>query len=160
LESALKTASENAKNIRDIYYKVGKALGTKFKPWQATKAGGKIAKILGKFGKAVPVFTFLLDVYLQYCEEKSKEEKRRYLANLRMALRGAFIEQGRAEAEALEKTVVEVSRGPIQEAIKELNLQENQIVANTEKTAAFQAEIAKIRHACTQIRDEIYSGQT
>lgn len=158
LQETLEAAAKNAKGMRDVYYKVGKALGKKFRPWEAIKAGEKIAKVAGKFGKAVPFIAAALDFYTQYREEKVKEEKERFLANLRMALRGAFVDQARVEADALEKTVVEISRGPVQESLGKLESEEDQIAQESKTNQSLLFQISKIRKSCFELRDEIYSG--
>jgi len=158
LQESLEAAAKNAKGMRDVYYKVGKALGKKFRPWEAIKAGEKIAKVAGKFGKAVPFIAAALDFYTQYREEKVKEEKERFLANLRMALRGAFVDQARVEADALEKTVVEISRGPVQESLGKLESEEDQIAQESKTNQSLLFQISKIRKSCFELRDEIYSG--
>lgn len=157
IQETLNAAAKNAKGMRDVYYKVGKALGKKFRPWEAIKAGEKIAKVAGKFGKAVPFIAAALDFYTQYREEKVKEEKERFLANLRMALRGAFVDQARVEADALEKTVVEISRGPVQESLERLESEEDQIAQESKKYQSLLFQISKLRKASLALRDEIYS---
>ncbi len=99
-----------------------------------------------------------LDFYTQYREEKVKEKKERYLANLRMAMRGAFVDQARAEADALEKTVVEISRGPVQESLGKLESEEDQIAQESKTTQSLLFQISKIRKSCFELQNEIYSG--
>lgn len=158
LQETLEAAAKNAKKMRDVYYKVGKALGKKFRPWEAIKAGEKIAKVAGKLGKAVPFIAAAFDFYTQYREEKVEEEKERYLASLRMALRGAFVDQARVEADALEKTVIEISRGPVQESLGKLESEEDQIAQKSKTNQSLLFQISKIRKSCFELRDEIYSG--
>ena len=159
LQEGLSSASKNAKGLRDVYYKVGKALGKKFRPWEAVKAGEKIAKYAGKLGKAVPLIAVALDFYTQYKEERIKEEKERYLLNLRGALRGAFADQARVEAEVIEKVAMEVSRGPVQTALNTLEAEEKQIGSESKLNELLSEKNSEIRKACTALRDEIYGGQ-
>ena len=55
-----------------------------------------MASVAGKAGKVVPVVAAALDFYLQYREEQVKEEKAKYLASMRMALRNAFSDQAKS----------------------------------------------------------------
>ncbi len=75
-----------------------------------------------------------------------------------MALRGAFVDQARVEADALEKTVVEISRGPVQESLGKLESEEDQVAQESKTNQSLLSQISKIRKSCFELRDEIYSG--
>ncbi len=159
LQELLEAAAKDPEKMRGIHYEVRKKLGKKFRPWEAKKAGDKIAKNADTFSKAVPYFAVALDLYTEYREEKIKEAKERYLANTHMALRKAFDDQARVEADALEKTVVEISRGPVQESLRKLESEEDQIAQESKAHQSLLNQISKIRKSCFELRDEIYSGQ-
>ena len=159
LHKILENAGKDSKGIRDIYYTVSKKISNKkFKPWEAVKIGEKAAKWLGRVGKAMPYFAAALDVYVQYNEERKKEEKERYFANLRNGLRSAFIEQARLESEDLEKKAIETYKDPIQEGMNNINFQENQIANASDIKESLNKQVSSIREKITILRNEIYSG--
>ena len=157
LQEGLEAAAKNAKGLRNIVYKVGKACGKKFRPYEPTKFGEALAKGAGKAGKALPFITAALDFYMQYREEKAKEDKERYLANLRIALRRAFADQAAVEAEVLDDVVVDVSLGSVQKSIAELDQRSEQITVGEEERASLQGEIGKLKLRCSALRGHFYS---
>lgn len=155
LQEGLEAAAKNAKGLRAVVYKLGKSIKIKFRPYGPTKAGEALAKTAGKAGKAVPFLAAALDFYIQYREEKTKEEKERYLANLRLALRGAFAAQAAVEAEVLDTAVMDVSRGSVQASVDELDMRSEQIVAGGEERTSLQDEIGRLKSRCSALRDQL-----
>lgn len=158
LKDGLDAAAKNAEGLSKIIYSVGKAVGKKFRPWEAVKSGEKLASMAGKAGKAVPFLAAALDFYLQYREEKVKEEKAKYLANLRLALRNAFAEQAKVEAEALEAAIVKVSQGPVASALDCLDASASEASEQDSAKKTRAMEIASLRGRCTRLRNQIMSG--
>lgn len=158
LKEGLDAAAQNATAIRDVVYKVGKALGKKFRPWEAMKTGNTIASVAGKLGKAVPFLAASLDFYLQYREEKVKEEKARFFAQLRQSLRNAFADQAKLEADVLEASIVNISKGPVADALADLDSSVAEVAAVTSSKAALAKEVATLRARCTALRTVILSG--
>lgn len=158
LQEGLDAAAKNAKGLRDVVYKVVKACGGKFRPHGPTKAGEALAKAAGKAGKAVPFFAAALDFYIQYREEKAKEEKERYFAKLRLALRAAFADQAAVEAKVFEAVVLDVSRGSVTESLDGLDKRAEEIVAGGEERTSLQSEIGRLKSRCSALRDEFYCG--
>jgi hypothetical protein len=60
------------------------------------------------------------DGQCQYREEKEKEEKGRYLAALRIAIRNSFADQAKQESKMLEDAVNSISDGALKNALDEL----------------------------------------
>jgi hypothetical protein len=158
IKEALETAAKNTNVLRDIVYDVGTKLGKKFRPWEAVKYGKAVADFAGKAGKAIPFLAAALDFYLQYREEKAKEEKAKYLASMRSALRNAFADQAKVEAEALEAGIVKISQGPVAAALAELDAGAARIASTGSKKAALAMDIATLRGRCTRLRTQIVSG--
>lgn len=158
LEEGLKGLAKNAKGIKDAVYEAGKAIGYKFRPWEAVKAGEKLAKIAGRAGKAVPFLAAALDLYFQYREEKVKEERARYLAGLRVSLRNAFAEQAKLEANALEDAVVNISDGPVSAALRELDASARDIIQSGARRDGLATEVGAIRARCTELRTQLING--
>lgn len=155
LEKGLNAMAQNAAGLRDVVYEVGKALGVKFRPWGAVNAGKTLAKVAGAAGKAVPFLMVALDFYLQYSEEKAKEERARYAASLRIALRNAFAEQARIEADTLEAVILRVSHGPVQSGLDALDGEAERIACQRNERAGLQQEIGVLKRRCTALRDEL-----
>lgn len=158
LTDGLDAAAKNAPAIRDAVLKVGKALGKKFRPWEAVKTGQTIANIAGKAAKALPFLAAGLDFYLQYREETIKEEKARYFAQLRQSLRNAFADQAKLEADMLEAGIVAISKGPVASALAKLDGDAAEVASLNTSKATLAAEIATLRERCTALRTEIMSG--
>ncbi len=158
LKEGLETAAKNTKGLRNFVYDMGKQFGKKFRPYEAVKGGQKLGRVLGKAGKGLPFLATALDFYIQYREEKAKEEKARYLASLRLALRNTFADQAKVEAEALEAIVLKVSRGPVVETLEQLDKQAAQVTAGKLGREQALDEIARLSHLCTTLLDELYCG--
>lgn len=160
IEKALKGLASDRSFLKETYYKVGKALGHKFRPWEALKGAGKLAKLAGGLGKAVPFLAFAADAYIGYREEKANDERERHLANMRIALRKSFIDQARVEAETLEKAGAELVTGPLAKAIHSLDEQAAAIAAagTTRKDVA--ERLARLKSDCVSLRSRIYSENT
>ncbi len=158
LQEGLELAAQNAKGIQEIVYKVGKAMGKKFRPWEVVKTGEKLAKIAGKVGKVVPYLTAALDFYLQYREEKAEDEKAKYLAEMRISLRNAFADQAKLEANSLEAGIVAVSGGPVAKALAELDAETAAVAATNSRMEQTAIKIAFQRERCTRLRNAIMRG--
>lgn len=158
IKEALESTAKNAKGLRDLVYGVGKGLGKKFRPGEAVKSGKVLADWAGKTAKAVPFFAAALDFYLQYREEKAKEEKAKYLANMRSALRNAFADQAKVEAEALEAGIVKISQGPVAAALANLDAGAAEVTSTGSRKVTLAADIATLRGRCTRLRTRIMSG--
>ncbi|WP_414491889.1 GTPase [Stenotrophomonas maltophilia] len=158
LKQALDAASNNAKGLGELVYKVGKTLGKKFRPWGAVNAGKTLAKCAGRAAKFVPLASAGLDFYVQYREETAKDEQARHFANMRLALRGAFAEQARMEADVLEDAINSVSQGSVAAALAKLDAQAAQIAANNESATRLAGDITALMQRCTQLRSRL-SGE-
>ena len=108
LQNGLKQAAKDAKGMRDVVYGVGKSLGKKFRPWEATKAGSGLAKGASRLGKSLPYVAVAIDAWINYREEKAEEQRQKHMQTLRLAVRRAFCDQaeeeGSAVAAAIEKS--------------------------------------------------------
>jgi hypothetical protein len=158
LQEGLELAAQNAKGIHTVVYKIGKALGKKFKPHQAKNTGKTIANIAGKFGKSVPYLMVALDFYLQYKEESKKDEKAKYLANMRISLRNAFADQAVVEANCLEAGIIAVSQGPVAEALAQLHEATAAVAAKSSRMEETARKIARLMERCTRLRNAIIRG--
>lgn len=158
LKEGLEAASQNPKALRDAVLKVGKVMGKRFRPWEATKTGETLAKLAGKAGKAMPVLMGVLDLYLNYREEKVKEEQARHLARMRMALRNAFADQARVEAETLEAAIVDLSSGPVSGALGALDSDAAEIAAQGSVRLEMAKKISAVREHCTALRSRVMAG--
>jgi hypothetical protein len=158
LQEGLELAAQNAKGIHTVVYKVGKALGKKFRPHEAKNMGKSIANIAGKVGKAVPYLVVALDFYLQYKEECKKDEKAKCLANMRISLRNAFADQAVVEANCLEAGIISVSQGPVAEALAQLDETTASVAAKSSRMEETARKIASLMGRCTHLRNAIMRG--
>ena len=95
---------------------------------------------------------------MQCREEKVKEEKARYFAQLRQSLRNAFAEQAKLEAEMLEAGIVSVSKGPVADTLAGLDAGAAQAAAASSTKMALASEVSALRERCTVLRTGILSG--
>lgn len=158
IKEGLEIASQNAETLRNIVYTVGKKLGKKFRPWEAVKKGQKLAEYAGKAGKVMPYLAAALDLYIEYRQEKVKEEKARYLANLRMSLRNAFADQAKVEAEALEAGIIRVAQGPFADALERMDAESEEISSTEATKATLSTAIVALRGRCTGLRSLMLGG--
>ncbi|WP_044561776.1 GTPase [Azospirillum sp. B4] len=158
LQEGLELAAKNAKGIRDVVYKIGKAMGKKFRPHEAVKAGEKLAKIAGKVGKTIPYLIVALDFYLEYREEKEKDEKAKYLAEMRISLRNTFADQAKLEADTLEAGIIAISQGPVAEALATLDAEQAAVAVKGSQMEETARKIARVMERCTHLRNTIMRG--
>lgn len=158
IKQGLDAASKNAKGLGQLVYKVGKSLGKKFRPYGAVNAGKSLASAAAKAGKAVPFITAALDLYIQVREEAAKDAQARHFAGMRLALRNAFAEQARLEANVLEASIDSVSEGPVADALASLNAETCHIAAENERATALSRDIGAVMQRCTRLRTLLVSG--
>ena len=155
LKQGLLKMAKDPKKLRDVVYGVGKRFGKKFRPWEAVKGGEKLAKGLGRLGKALPFVAAALDFYINYREEKAKDEQEQYLAKARIALRLAFAEQAKMESDAIEEAVGALSNGPVSEALRAVEKRTDEIVSSLTRYAELGSQIAKLKKDCRDLRDDV-----
>ena len=105
----------------------------------------------------MPWIAAALDGYLQYREEKVKEEKEKYLAGMWLALRNAFADQAKVEAAALEAGIVKISEGPVASALAGLDAAASEVAAVDFSRAQLVFQIDALKARCTRLRTLIMS---
>lgn len=101
LRALLKNVSKDTKALRDTILSVGRSLGHKFRPHEASKLAKTVAGGAKTLEKALPLIGAALDLYLAYRDEKAEQERRRYLQGLQASIVRAFREAADAEIEAI-----------------------------------------------------------
>lgn len=81
-----KSAQVSGSGLHETVYGVGKAIGFKFKPWQAVN----IAKGMGNFAKFVPVAMAVVGIGIQIAEHAAEKQRERELNEARREIRGGF----------------------------------------------------------------------
>ena len=111
----LKLASFSGGTVHEIVLKAGKAIGFKFKPWQAVK----IAKGIGVAGKALGILGVGLNAFMQikadYDDDRMRNELQKSRQNIRSQFRAAaagLVDFGKV---FVEKNVTEALDQPIHE---------------------------------------------
>lgn len=125
VRKALDGLARNPTVIRDTLLKAGGKLGKKFRPWQATKAAGKIAK-------ALPLLGVALEAILIYRGEREDAARRRHLTRARLAIARTFREQAETEAKAVNLAFDEMLGAAIRNLTADLD---------REETAALQRQV-------------------
>lgn len=148
-KSLLDVVKQNPQKLKDVVYNVGKVLGKKFRPWEATK-------IAGKFSKALPFLAFAIDSYINYREEKVKEEREKHLANSRIALRNAFASQAKNMSNDIQQAIDENYLKPVNQAIKVLDDEANAVACRYGARRALADSINQLKRRCEELRKDLY----
>ncbi|HMI88553.1 MAG TPA: GTPase [Polyangiaceae bacterium] len=138
LRQGLEHLARNPRMLRDALYNGGKALGMKFRPWEALNAGKELAKIAGGLGKALPLIGLALDAYFVHQEEAAVDKRRAQLAGARAGIHRTFAEQAEQEAVLLRASITEqrtLTIGAAEAALQEELLAAAAAVASSEKLA-------------------------
>jgi GTPase SAR1 family protein len=149
LRQGLEHLAKNPKVLRDAVYKGGKALGVRFRPWEALKAGKALGKVAGGLGKALPVIGFALDTYFAYREEAAVDERRAKLAAARAGIHRTFSEQAEQEADLLRASIAEQRRVTVGAAEAAL---QGELVAAAAAVAASQTLAEQLSELRTEVR--------
>lgn len=156
LQKGLEKLAQDPRKLRDMVYTVGKALGKNFRPWEAVRAGEKLAGVMSRAGKAMPLVAAALDFYCQYQDEKAEAEQEKQLAQARQALNKAFYEQAENEAQSLEAAVGQITDGPVHEALARLEAEAETITAADSQREVLRQEVCALRERCSALRSQIY----
>lgn len=160
IKKPLSDIATNPQQLRNVVYEIGKSLGKKFRPWEAIKSGQKLAKAAGKLGKALPFLSFAVDSYINYREEKVKEEKEKHLANSRIALRNAFATQAANLSKDIEQAIEERYLSSVNEAIQELDKKANVVTSSYGARKELAGTISELKSRCGELRNNLYRGAT
>lgn len=148
LRQGLEHLAKNPRMLRDAVYDVGKALGMKFRPWEAVNAGKALVKVAGGLGKSLPIIGIALETYFAYREEAAADERRAQLARARAGIHRTFAEQAEQEAGLLRASIAEQRRLTIGAAEAAL---QDEVLA----TAAAFAESQKLAQRLSDLRNEV-----
>ena len=121
LRKGLERLAKDPKGLRDAVLKYGHKLGKKFRPWEATKLGQKIASGLGKAAKAAPFVAAAVDFYVAYREEKEEAARHQHLAKARLTVMRGFRDQAELEVQAVRRACDEMLGEAIRATIHELD---------------------------------------
>lgn len=155
LEQGLNAMAQNAAGLRDVVYTVGKTAGFNFAPWGATNAGKFLAGTAGTLAKVLPFAMVALSAYMNYAEEKAKEERERQAAELRIALRKEFAEQAAIAARVMEKAVRALSDGPVQQATADLDAESARIAEKQVHDKGIKREIEALQRRCAALHQKL-----
>ena len=155
LQNGLKQAAKDAKGMRDLVYGLGKGMGKKFRPWQATKAGEGLAKGAGRLSKALPFVAVAIDAWLNYREEKAEEQRQKHVATLRLAVRRAFSEQAEAEGAAVAAAIEKSADDAVSPAIAKIDQRMHSIAGSRQANADIAGRISDLKTRCSVLRSEI-----
>lgn len=154
IKNGLQRLAADPKAIRKVVLDIGHKLGKKFRPWEATKVAGKIAKSAGKAAKAVPYVAAVLDFYLAYREEQEEHKRQQHLAKARLSIMRAFQDQADLEATAATRACNKMAGDAIREAVAALAAEESNAVA-TEATADYLAELDGVLASARKLQGAI-----
>lgn len=119
------------------------------------KAIGPALKALGWAEKAIPIIAVGIELWLNYREAKAKEQRERYLARCRSAMRRAFNEQADQEATRLDDTIGRNYSGWVSAAIRELDGEIARINTHNAATAELANRLAKLKKDCMALQSRL-----
>ncbi len=137
VSGVLEGAAKNPKKVRDVVYSVGSKMGKKFRPWEATKLGKKFAQYAGKGSKVLGPLAAGLDFYMEYREEKEKDERERHLAKTRLAMQRQFRELADSQVEAMRTVIAELQIHTTRKMLSEIEEQASEIANRDTKNREF-----------------------
>jgi GTPase SAR1 family protein len=155
IEKGLKKMADNPKELRDSVYKIGKAFGKKFRPWEAVNKGKILSKIAQKGSKAFPFVAFAFDFYMNVREEKDKEKKEKHLANMRIALRKTFADQAHIEGEVLSKAIEKINHSTNKKLKDAIDREIKDITSTQGKNKELAGKMYNLKLECGKFRDEL-----
>ena len=128
LGSVLDNISENPKPLIKL---VGRF--KKFGPWGKIKLGQKAAATAGKAGKALGPLAAAIDFYVEYRDEKNRDEKERQLAKIRLSMQREFQNMANWHVEELRKELDSIRKDTIHKMLHQLEEQAAKIAADEAK---------------------------
>ena len=150
LGSVLDKTSKNPKPLIEL---IGRS--RKFSPWGKIKLGRKVAKTAGKAGKALGPLTVAIDVYLEYRDEKNRDEKERQLAKIRLSMQREFQYMANWHAEELCKVLDSIRKDTIHKILHQLEEQAAKIAAAEAKEKGVADLASKFIGRSRSLRNEI-----
>lgn len=151
----LDSASKNPKAVKNFVYEVGKLFGKKWRPWEASRLGKRIAQWAGKGGKILGPLMVAIDFYMEYRNEREQEERERHLAKTRLSMQRQFRDMADTQVDALRQALNNVQKDTTQKMIERLEEQAAMVTENqaNEKTLAKLANMYV--HRSRTLRDSI-----
>ena len=128
LGSVLDNISENPKPLIKL---VGRFKN--FGPWGKIKLGQKVTKATGKAGKALGPLAAAIDFYVEYRDEKNRDEKERQLAKIRLSMQREFQNMADWHVEELRKELDSIRKDTIHKMLRQLEEQAAKIAADEAK---------------------------
>ena len=128
LGSVLDNISENPKSVVKL---VGRF--KKFGPWGKIKLGQKVSKGTIKASKALGPLAAAIDFYVEYRDEKNRDEKERQLAKIRLSMQREFQNMADWHVEELRKELDSIRKDTIHKMLHQLEEQAAKIAADEAK---------------------------
>ena len=121
-------ASDNTKPLIKL---VGRF--KKFGPWGKIRLGTKLKKVTGRAGKVAGPLMVVLDLIIEYRDEKIHDEKERQLAKKRLSMRREVQNMADWHVEEFRKTLDSIRKDTIHKMLHQLEEQAAAIIADEAK---------------------------
>ena len=105
----------------------------KFGPWGKIKLGQKTAATAGKASKALGPLAAAVDFYVEYRDEKNRDEKERQLAKIRLSMQREFQNMADWHVEELRKELDSIRKDTVHKMLHQLEEQAAKIAADEAK---------------------------
>lgn len=149
--SVLEAAAKNPREMRNIVYKLGK----KFRPWEASKMGKKLAEWAGKGGKVLGPLAVCFDFYMEYREEKEKEDRQRHLAKTRLAMQRQFRDLADAQVQAMQGVFTELKPHTTRKMLAEIEQRTSDIAGRDAQEKALADTAGRFIRDSRQLQERI-----
>jgi GTPase SAR1 family protein len=156
LRDGLKKLADDPELLRDGIYKLGKAVGKKFKPWEAVRAGEKLAVFAERLGQAAPFVAVAVDAYFSYRAEVAEDERRAQLARARTAVHRTFSDHAERQAEALRAWTKQIREDSVGRAIAEAEQAYQEVCAGQTSASALAAQLGELLNATRRLRERLF----
>ena len=151
----LDNASKNPNEVKNLVKNLAKISGKKFKPWGATKLGKEGAKWAGRGGKALGPLMVAMDFYIEYRNEKDRDERERHLAKTRLSMQREFMKSADDQVKTLRTALSGIRMDTIHEMSHHLEEQAAAITADEAKEKDIADLASEFIRRSRSLRNEI-----
>ncbi len=148
----LRFSTFSGSNVHSIVKEAGKAIGYKFKPWQALK----ITRGVTVAAQVLSIFGVVLNIGLQIAEDVQAEKNRKIMENNRVSIRGQFHEA----ADGLEKFgrnfIKDVIDGNINPSIYEVKEKINHLQESAQLNNEAYEKLVRLQDSCISLIREVH----
>lgn len=150
--TGLKLSNFSGSNVHQIVLKAGKAIGYKFKPWQAIKMTQKIAVT----AQILQIFGIVISVGMQIAEDVQTEKIRKSLEDNRIQVRSQFNKAANELEDFGKNFIKEIIDNNINPSIKDLDVKIRYLQESTQLQNENYKKLIQLQDSCLSLIQEIH----